>query len=136
MINLLAEKNTKVFMSSNGLNRFRRARLTKVQPDGTERFYIHDNKPDPDGRRVYCVIAQNMTLNDLCALNNNELMFVKLKFGDALITEDWTASFNIQPHNLHDVNNGHIYGSSLHKGLDFEKLMAIPISQLTDSTEF
>ena len=120
MINLLVEKSTREFMS---LEKFKARGLTKTQPDGSERFYIQNAEQDPVGRRVWCVIAVDMTFNDLVALTKKEKLLVDLKFGGTLTWEDWTEAFNIQPYMLEKIAQDHYYGASLHKELTFEKLM-------------
>lgn len=120
MTNLLVEKSLRECMS---LEKFKAAGLTKTQPDGSERFYIQNAKQDPEGRRVWCVIADDMTFNDLVALSPKEKLLVDLKFGGTLTWEDWTEAFNIQPYMLEEIAKEHYYGASLHKELTFEKLM-------------
>ena len=110
-------------MSSQGLKRFRDAGLTKVQPNGNEQFFINNAVPDAEGRRVYCCVAEDMTLNDLVALTPNQKMMCDLKFGAKLLWEDWTEAFNIQPSHLEETEMDHMYGARLHKGLTFERLM-------------
>ena len=108
------------------LEKFKAAGLTKTQPDGSERFFIQNAKQDPQGRRVWCVIADDMSFNDLVALSPNEKLLVDLKFGDALTWEDWTEAFNIQPYMLERMAKEHYYGAGLHKELTFQKLMDMP----------
>lgn len=109
------------------LEKFKAAGLTKTQPDGSERFYIQHAEADPNGRRVYCVVADDMSFNDLVALSPKEKMLVDIKFAGKLLWEDWTSAFNIQPDHLLRCNNDHKYGADLHKELTFKKLMDMPL---------
>ena len=50
---------------AKGIQAFRQAGLTKVDADGKEHFYIHSAQQDSLGRRVYCVIASDMSVMNL-----------------------------------------------------------------------
>jgi len=119
MTNLQAEKNTRVYMS---LKKFREAGLTKVNAEGKEHFYIHSAKQDPLGRRVYCVIASDMSINELVPLTPKEMTLVKIKYGDRIVIEDWTTTFNIHPSILDELPEG-IYGKGTSKQYTFEDIM-------------
>lgn len=106
---------------SMSLEKFKDAGLTKTQPDGSERFFIQNAKQDPEGRRVWCVIADDMSFNDLVALTPNEKLLVDLKWGNKLSWKDWTLAYNIQPYMLEPDNDK--MSISLHKGLTYKKLM-------------
>lgn len=110
---------------SEGLKRFRKAGLTKVTPDGKEQFYIHDAKPDPDGRRCYCVVAQDMSFNDVVVMTPKQMVLAKLKFGDFITIADWTESFNMQPYMLEEFH-GEKYGAVTMQRLTYEDLMGLP----------
>jgi len=55
-------------VASKGLKKWRDAGLTKVQPNGNEQFYVHSAVPDSQGRRCYCVVAQDMSFNDVVVI--------------------------------------------------------------------
>ena len=112
-------------MASKGVKAFREAGLTKVTADGKEQFYIQNNKPDPQGRRVYCVVAKDMSFNELVPLTNKELMWVKLKHGEFLTLEDWTETFNIQPKDLTLLKNNPLYGVYRADESSFKTLMQL-----------
>ena len=112
-------------MASKGVKAFREAGLTKVTADGKEQFYIHNNEPDPQGRHVYCVVAKDMTFNELVPLTSKELMWVKLKHGDFLTLEDWTETFNIQPKDLELLKNKPLYGVYRADESSFKTLMQL-----------
>ena len=106
------------------LKKFRDAGLTKKQPDGSERFYIHSNEPDPLGRRVYCVVASDMSFNELVPLTDKEYMMFMLSKGDHYTVEDWTECFNIQPRDLVILHKHPIYGTTSNRAT-FETLMQL-----------
>ena len=111
-------------MASKGLKRFREAGLTKVDADGKEHFYIHSAEQDPLGRRVYCVVANNMSMKELVPMTPQEMTWLKIKFGDQLVIEDWTSTFNIQPSTLEDMPDG-IYGKGTSKQFTFNDIMQL-----------
>ena len=109
-------------MASKGLQRFREAGLTKVDAEGKERFYIHSAVQDPMGRRVYCVVAEDMSVNELVPMTPQQMTLVKIKYGDRMVIEDWTETFNIQPSTLEDMPDG-IYGKGTSKQFTFDGIM-------------
>ena len=109
-------------MASKGLQRFREAGLTKVDAEGKERFYIHSAEQDPLGRRVYCVVAADMSVNELVPMTPQQMTLVKIKYGDQLVIEDWTSTFNIHPGILEDMPDG-IYGKGTSKQFTFDGIM-------------
>ena len=109
-------------MASKGLKRFREAGLTKVDSEGKERFYIHSAVQDPMGRRVYCVVAEDMSINELVPMTPQEMTLVKIKYGDRMVIEDWTETFNIQPSTLENMPDG-IYGKGTSKQFTFDGIM-------------
>ena len=111
-------------MASKGLKRFREAGLTKVDAEGKERFYIHSAEQDPLGRRVYCIVAADMSVNELIPMTPQEMTLVKIKYGDRMVIEDWTETFNIQPSTLENLPEG-IYGKGTSKQYKFEDLMQL-----------
>ena len=111
-------------MASKGLKRFREAGLTKVDAEGKERFYIHSAEQDSLGRRVYCVVAEDMSINELIPMTPQEMILVKIKYGDRMVIEDWTETFNIQPSTLENLPEG-IYGKGTSKQYKFEDLMQL-----------
>lgn len=119
-------------MASKGLKRFREAGLTKVQPNGNEQFYIQDNEPDPEGKRVYCVVANNMSLNELVPLTKQEYLMLKLAKGDQYTFEDWTETFNIQPKDLQILEDQPLYGVDTSQKHDYQSLMQYDTSEHID----
>ncbi len=109
-------------MSSKGVKRFREAGLTKVDDEGKERFYIHSAEQDPLGRRVYCVVAADMSINELIPMTPQQMTLVKIKYGDRMEIEDWTETFNIQPSTLEDMPGG-LYGKGTSKQFTFNDIM-------------
>jgi|TARA_R110001592_G_scaffold20761_3_gene83799 hypothetical protein len=107
-----------------GIELFRDAGLTKVTDEGTEQFYIQNAEPDPLGKRVYCVVASNMSLNELVPMTPQEMTLVKIKYGDQLVIEDWTSTFNIHPGILEDMPDG-IYGKGTSKQFTFNDIMQL-----------
>jgi len=105
------------------LKKFRDAGLTKVNSQGKEQFYIVNANPDPQGRRVYCVVANDMSLNELVPLTKQEYLMLKLAKGDQYTFEDWTECFNIQPEHLELVGDNPIYGRYSNKHYTYETLM-------------
>ena len=97
-------------VASSGLKSFRDAGLTKVNSQGKEQFYIHKNEPDPDGRRVYCIVAHNMSFNELVVLSKKEYTMFTLSKGEHYTVEDWTECFNIQPKDLEMLKGQEKYG--------------------------
>lgn len=111
-------------MASKGLKRFREAGLTKVDSEGKEHFYIHSAEQDSLGRRVYCIVAADMSVNELVPMTPQEMILVKIKYGDRMVIEDWTETFNIQPSTLENLPEG-IYGKGTSKQYKFEDLMQL-----------
>lgn len=109
---------------AKGIQAFREAGLTKVDSEGNEHFYIHSAEQDPLGRRVYCVIAADMSINELVPMTPQEMTLVKIKYGDRMVIEDWTETFNIQPSTLENLPEG-IYGKGTSKQYKFEDLMQL-----------
>jgi hypothetical protein len=109
---------------AKGIQAFREAGLTKVDDEGKERFYIHSAEQDPLGRRVYCVIAADMSINELVPMTPQEMTLVKIKYGDRMVIEDWTETFNIQPSTLENLPEG-IYGKGTSKQYKFKDLMQL-----------
>ena len=110
-------------VASSGLKSFRDAGLTKINSQGKEQFYIHKNEPDPLGRRVYCVVANDMSINELVPMTPKEYMMLKLSKGDQYTFEDWTEIFNIQPKDLDILDNKQIYGVSASNRYTYKTLM-------------
>ncbi len=106
------------------LKKFREAGLTKVDSEGKERFYIHSAEQDSLGRRVYCIVAADMSVNELIPMTPQEMTLVKIKYGDRMVIEDWTETFNIQPSTLENLPEG-IYGKGTSKQYKFEDLMQL-----------
>jgi hypothetical protein len=104
------------------LKKYREAGLTKLQPDGNETFYVKDAEPDPDGKRCYCVVTQDMRLNEIVVMTPQEMTLIKIKFGDQMIIEDWTEIFNIHPKTLEKIPDG-IYGKRYDVSVTFNELM-------------
>jgi len=112
------------------LKKFRDAGLTKKTANGTERFYIQNNQPDPLDRRVYCVIANDMSINELVPMTPKEFMMLKLSKGDQLTIEDWTETFNIQPKDLDILaKKNPIYGASASNRYTYKTLMQYGTSE-------
>lgn len=109
-------------MASKGLKQWRDAGLTKVQPNGNEQFYVHSATPDPQGRRCYCVVAQDMSFNDVVVMTPQQRMMVELKFGHRIDIEDWTEIFNIQPDMLTEFH-GNKYGVKTEERITYNELM-------------
>ena len=105
-----------------GIELFRDAGLTKVTDEGTEQFYIQNAEPDPLGKRVYCVVAADMSVNELVPMTPQQMTLVKIKYGDRMVIEDWTETFNIQPSTLEDMPDG-IYGKGTSKQFTFDGIM-------------
>lgn len=98
-------------MSSKGVKRFREAGLTMMHPrTGREQFYIHNNEPDPQGRRVYCIVAHDMSFNELVVMSEKEYTMFSLSKGEHYTVEDWTETFNIQPKDLEMLEGQEKYG--------------------------
>ena len=111
-------------MSSEGVKRFREGKLTMLHPrTGREQFYIQDNEPDPEGRRVYCVVANDMSINELVPMTSKEFMMLKLSKGDQFTFEDWTETFNIQPKDLDILDKNPLYGVSASNRYTYKSLM-------------
>jgi len=102
--------------------KFREAGLTKVQPNGNETFYVKDAISDPDGKHCYCVVTQDMRLNEIVVMTPQEMTLIKIKFGDHMLIEDWTEIFNIHPETLEKIPDG-IYGKSYNVSVTFNELM-------------
>lgn len=111
------------------LKKFRDAGLTKTQPDGSERFYIQNNQPDQLGRRVYCIVANDMSINELVSMTPKEFMMLKLSKGDLFTIEDWTETFNIQPKDLDILDKNPIYGVSATNRYTYKSLMQYGTSE-------
>ena len=111
-------------VASTGLKSFRNAGLTKVNSLGKEQFYIHKNEPDPQGRRVYCIVASDMSFNELVPLTHKEYMMFTLTKGEHYTVEDWTECFNIQPKDLIILHKDPIYGTTANRAT-FETLMQL-----------
>lgn len=107
----------------NGVQAFREAGLTRVT-DGKEQFYIQNNEPDPQGRRVYCVVASDMSFNELVPLTHKEYMMFTLSKGEHYTVEDWTECFNIQPKDLIILHKDPIYGTTANRAT-YETLMQL-----------
>lgn len=111
-------------MASKGLKRFRDAGLTKVQSNGKEQFYVQNAVQDPHGRRCYCVVAQDMSFNDIVVMTPQQKMMVVMKFGDYLEIADWTETFNMQPYMLEELK-GTKYGVKTDEKITYEDLMSM-----------
>jgi len=107
-----------------GIQLFRDAGMTKVQSNGNETFWCKDQKSDPDGKRCYCVVTQNMTLNEVVCMTPKQAMWIKLKYADAIEVADWTDTFNIHPDTLRKLPDP-LYGKSLQNEVTFEDIMQL-----------
>lgn len=110
------------------LEKFREAGLTKQYPDGREHFYLSNAEPDPEGRRVYCIVARNMSFNELVPMTHNEYLLFSVARGEDFTVEDWTETFNIQPYHLDSLSDG-IYGAGNGKKWTYQRLMQLGTDQ-------
>ena len=90
-----------------------------MQPDGNENMWFKDAQPDPDGRRCYCVVFSDMSLNDVVVMTAKQAFLLEIKHGDKIVIADWTETFNIQPH-MFDELGPDKYGIDLTNKFTFE----------------
>ena len=108
-------------MVKKGIDTFREAGYTKIQKNGKETVWFAHNQPDPKGRRCYCVVFQDMSVNDLIVMTEKQAFMLKLKHGDKITIADWTDMFNMQPDMIENMPP-HKYGISISPTKTFEDI--------------
>ncbi len=113
MIVKKAEKSGREFMYSGRLpSRKDVSYTTKVHDDGREIIHFTGGKQDPDGRRCYCVIFNDMSLNDVMCLTPNQVMMLQIAKGDQISITDWTEFYGMTPNMVEDMEDTK-YGVSM-----------------------
>ena len=92
MIENKEEKNGKVYMYSVKINP---NVTTRIHPDGKEIVFFKNSIPDANGRRCYCVVFTDMSLNDVMCLTPKQVFMLKLTHGDKIEITDWTDFYDM-----------------------------------------
>lgn len=95
---------------------------TRIHPDGREIVYFKNSIPDPNGRRCYCVVFNDMSLNDIMCLTPKQAMMLKIAKGDEISIADWTDFYNITPHMVENLPDKK-YGVSMQCKYTFEDVL-------------
>lgn len=118
MIVRKVERNGREFMSSANYNV-----TLKEHNDGNTYVHFANAKPDPKGRRCYCVIFNDMSLNDVMCLTPNQVMMLKIAKGDEISITDWTEFYGITPDMVENMEPTK-YGVSMQCKYRFEEVLA------------
>ena len=108
-------------VASKGLKTFRDAGYTRVQKDGNETVWFRNGIPDPEGRRCYCVVFQDMSLNDIVIMTKQQAFMLELKHGENIVISDWTIIFNKRPDMLKELTKPK-YGACITEGVTYEDI--------------
>ena len=94
----------------------------KEHDDGNKYVHFANAKPDPKGRRCYCVVFNDMSLNDVMCLTPKQVMMLKLAKGDQISITDWTDFYGMTPDMIENMEPTK-YGASMQCKYTFEDVL-------------
>jgi hypothetical protein len=95
---------------------------TEIHEDGNR--YVHFNSlyKDPEGRRCYCVVFNDLSLNDIMCLTPKQVMMLKIAKGNDISIKDWTEFYGITPDMVENLEPTK-YGVSMQCKYTFEDVL-------------
>ena len=94
----------------------------KEHNDGNTYVHFANAKADPIGRRCYCVVFNDMSLNDVMCLTPKQVMMLKLAKGDEISITDWTEFYGMTPDMVENMEPTK-YGASMQCQYTFEDVL-------------
>ena len=95
---------------------------TRIHDDGRQIVYFKSDKQDPRGRRCYCVVFNDMSLNDVMCLTPNQVMMLQIAKGDEISITDWTEFYGMTPDMVENMEPTK-YGASMQCQYTFEDVL-------------
>ena len=96
--------------------------ILKEHSDGNKYVHFANAKVDPKGRCCYCVIFNDMSLNDVMCLTPNQVMMLQLAKGSEISITDWTEFYGMTPDMIENMEPTK-YGASMQCQYTFEDVL-------------
>ena len=100
---------------------------TRIHPDGKEIVFFKNSIPDANGRRCYCVVFTDMSLNDVMCLTPKQVFMLQITHGNNIQITDWTDFYGITPHMIENMPDTK-YGVSMQCKYSYEDVLRHKIS--------